>query len=70
MDAPTFTAIPANAYVRLVIDEVFAKEHWINEIVWKRSDAHWTLVPLGKVHDTLFSTGGRSNHMESQHIPQ
>lgn len=59
-----------NAYVRLVLDEVFAKEHWINEIVWKRSDAHSDSGAFGKVHDTLFlyRRGDRTT-WNQQYIP-
>ena len=28
-----------NSHIRLVLDEIFGSEHFVNEIVWKRSDA-------------------------------
>ena len=59
-----------NAYLRLVLDEVFAKERWVNEIVWKRSDAHSDSNAYGKVHDTIFlyRRGDRST-WNQQYIP-
>ena len=59
-----------NAYLRLVLDEVFSKENCINEIVWKRSDAHSDSGAFGKVHDTLFFyRKGETNTWNSQHVP-
>ena len=59
-----------NAFVRLVLDEVFSKENWINEIVWKRSDAHSDSGAYGKVHDTIFLyRKGERNTWNPQYIP-
>ena len=43
-----------NAYIRLVLDEIFSNEKCVNEIVWKRSDAHSDSGAYGKVHDSIF----------------
>jgi adenine-specific DNA-methyltransferase len=51
-----------NSYVRLVLDEVFSTEKFVNEIAWKRSDAHSDSNAFGKVHDTiLFYRRGSKN---------
>jgi adenine-specific DNA-methyltransferase len=41
-------------YVKIVLDEIFGKEQFINEIIWKRSEAHSDASGFGKVHETLF----------------
>jgi DNA modification methylase len=59
-----------NAYLRLVLDEVFSKENCVNEIVWKRSDAHSDSNAYGKVHDTLFFyRKGSKNAWNAQYVP-
>ena len=48
----------ASHYLKLVLDAVFGAENFVNEIVWKRSDAHndskQGATHFGRVHDTLF----------------
>jgi DNA modification methylase len=59
-----------NAYLRLALDEVFSRDSWVNEIVWKRSDAHSDSNAYGKVHDTLFFyRRGDINTWNQQYIP-
>jgi hypothetical protein len=45
-------------YLKCIMDEVFGSEHFINQVVWKRSDAHSDIGQgakhLGSVHDMLF----------------
>lgn len=45
-------------YLKCMLDEVFGADHFINEIVWKRSDAHSDTGQgakhLGAIHDTIF----------------
>jgi len=45
-------------YVKLIADEVFGKDNFVNEIIWKRTFAHGDTGQgashLGRVHDTLF----------------
>ena len=41
-------------YVKLVLDEVFGKENFTNEIIWKRSEAHSDSNAFGAVHDVIF----------------
>ncbi|QOJ20574.1 MAG: site-specific DNA-methyltransferase [Gammaproteobacteria bacterium] len=47
-----------NSYIRLVLDEVFGQNNAINEITWRRSDAHSDIGQgakhFGKVCDTIF----------------
>jgi DNA modification methylase len=44
----------ASHYLKLVLDGVFGKEAFKNEIVWKRTDAHNDPKRYGNVHDTVF----------------
>jgi len=41
-------------YVKIVMDEVFGKECFRNEIVWRRSYSHNDGDKFGAIHDTLF----------------
>lgn len=44
-------------YLKLILDEVFGPDHFVNQVVWKRSDAHGNVGQgaehLGAVHDML-----------------
>jgi len=47
-----------NAFIRLIMSEIFGQECYINEITWKRSDAHSDVGQgakhFGKICDTIF----------------
>jgi adenine specific DNA methylase Mod len=55
------------AYLKIVLDEVFGEEKFINEISWIRSLPHGNITfGYGRNHDTiLFLLKGRKNYMES-----
>ncbi len=40
-------------YVKTALDEVFGKEVFRNEIIWRRTNAHSEVLGFGRVHDTL-----------------
>lgn len=48
----------ASHYLKLVLDGVFGKENYINEVIWKRYGAHNDVGQgskhFGRTHDTLF----------------
>jgi site-specific DNA-methyltransferase (adenine-specific) len=48
----------ASHYLKLVLDAVFGAANYVNEIVWKRSDAHndakQGATHFGRVHDVIF----------------
>jgi adenine-specific DNA-methyltransferase len=48
-----------NSYVRLILDEVFKKENFINEIIWKRTNnpkgSQFKDYQLGIATDTIYS---------------
>lgn len=45
-------------YLKIIMDEVFGSEHFINEVVWKRQTAHSDVGQgarhLGRLHDVIF----------------
>lgn len=43
----------ASHYLKVVLDSVFGKENFANEIIWKRQSAHSDSRRFGSVHDTL-----------------
>ena len=63
----------ASHYVKVMLDQIFGENNFVNEIVWKRqashNDAKQGAKHLGRVHDTLFSTsGGATNTLASTNI--
>lgn len=44
-------------YAKVVLDEVFGPECFLNEIIWKRTSAHSSAKRYGPVHDTLLYYG-------------
>ncbi len=47
-----------NSSIRLVLDEIFGKENYVNEIIWKRQTAHSDYRQgakhMGKITDSIF----------------
>ena len=51
----------ANAYLRQMMDSVFGKDNFRNEIVWRRYGSHNDAQSFGRVHDTiLYYSKGRN----------
>lgn len=46
-----------NAYLRLLMDEVFGADFFRSEIVWRRTSAHGDSNAFGRVHDTIYFYG-------------
>ena len=48
-------------YVKLVMDELFGKDNFVNEIVWKRQTAKGDITQgathMGRIHDVIFLYG-------------
>ncbi|MBA3036440.1 MAG: site-specific DNA-methyltransferase, partial [Desulfobacterium sp.] len=40
-------------YIKIIMDEIFGKENFINEVIWKRTYAHNDANQYGAIHDTL-----------------
>jgi adenine-specific DNA-methyltransferase len=57
-------------YVKTVLDEIFGRENFANEIVWQRTGAHNDSNRFGNVHDSLFLYGKSSRRFFNQtHTP-
>ena len=41
-------------YAKLLLDEIFGEQNFVNEIVWKRLSAHNDAHKYGPIHDTIF----------------
>jgi DNA modification methylase len=50
-----------NHYIRVVLDEVFGKENFMSEIIWKRTSAHSDSKNYGNVHDVILFYSNSSN---------
>ena len=57
----------ASHYLKVVLDGVFGKHSMVNEISWKRSDAHSDAkqgaTHLGRIHDVIFLYGKSDNRL-------
>jgi hypothetical protein len=57
----------ASHYVKVMLDQIFGENNFINEIIWKRQSSHNDAKQgskhLGRVHDSLFFySGGREDY--------
>ena len=64
----------ASHYLKMLMDAVFGPEHFLNEVVWKRTSAHSSAKRYGPIHDTIlfyrktdvgFWRGGHQGYDES-----
>ena len=57
-------------YLKLVMDAVFGKGNFLNEVVWKRTAAHNDSAVYGCIHDTiLYYSKGDSPTLNEQYQP-
>lgn len=61
-------------YVKVLMDEIFGYENFVNEIAWQRQTSHGDLTQgakhLGRVHDTLLLyTAGPNPYMAAVYTP-
>jgi len=42
-----------NSFIRLVLDEVFGKENFRNDLIWQRTSSHNDPKRFGNIHDTI-----------------
>ena len=64
----------ASHYVKVMLDQIFGENKFINEIIWKRQTAHSDAKQgskhLGRVHETLFLySGGGEYHFKHLYRP-
>ena len=55
-----------NSYLRLLMDEVFGPDNFVNEIVWQRVSAHSDAGRFGIIHDTIYYYGPAGRTWNSQ----
>ncbi len=62
----------ASHYVKVMLDQIFGENNFLNEIVWKRSDAKSDVGQgakhFGRVHDSIFYYGGGSTYTFNPHF--
>ena len=58
-------------YVKAILDEIFGKENFKNEIIWRRTRAqHSDANNFGKVHDVIFWYSKSDNYIyNKQYVP-
>ena len=44
----------ASHYVKVMLDQIFGENNFVNEIIWQRTSAHNDPRQFGRVHDTIF----------------
>jgi adenine specific DNA methylase Mod len=62
----------ASHYVKVMLDQIFEENNFINEIVWKRSDAESDVGQgakhFGRVHDSIFLYSNGGEHTFNPHF--
>ena len=48
----------ASHYVKVMLDQIFGENHFLNEVIWKRTGARGDAKGWNQLHDTLFVYGG------------
>ena len=51
----------ASHYLKLLLDAIFGKENFLNEIIWKRTTAHSGAKRFAPIHDVIFSYSAGDN---------
>lgn len=52
----------ASHYVKVMLDQLFGENNFLNEIIWKRTHAHGSADRFAAIHDTLFFYHGGKGH--------
>jgi adenine specific DNA methylase Mod len=50
-------------YIKVVMDEVFGENNFVNEIIWQRSSSHNDAKRFGVIHDSIFTYGKSDNRI-------
>jgi adenine-specific DNA-methyltransferase len=59
-----------NSFVRIILDEVFGADKFVNEIVWKRLSAHNDAIKYGPIHDTIFFYAKSDSYVWNQQFAE
>lgn len=54
----------ASHYLKILLDAVFDKENFLNEVIWKRTGTHSSARRWGPVHDVILFYSKRSGNQE------
>jgi DNA modification methylase len=64
----------ASHYVKVMLDQIFGENNFINEIIWKRQSSHNDAKQgskhLGRVHDSIFLYCGGDEEYKFKHLYQ
>ena len=58
-----------NFLLRSLMDEVFGPDAFVNEVVWRRADAHNDPGRFGAIHDSIFYYGSRDRTWNGPTVP-
>jgi DNA modification methylase len=62
----------ASHYVKVMLDQIFGENNFVNEIIWKRQSSHNDAKQgskhLGRVHDSIFYYSGGSTDYKFKHL--
>ena len=50
----------ASHYLKIVMDSIFGKQNFRNEVVWQRTDAHNNAKRFGRIHDIILYYSGEN----------
>ncbi|KAF0115560.1 MAG: modification methylase EcaI [Rhodobacteraceae bacterium] len=53
----------ASHYLKILLDAVFGKENFRNEVIWKRTHSHGSAKKWGDVHDTIHFYSKSNNYL-------
>ena len=60
----------ASHYLKMLMDAVFRPQHFLNEVIWKRTHSHGGAKRFGRVHDVILFYGKTENRTwNPQKIP-
>lgn len=54
-------------YVKILMDEIFGEDNFLNEIIWKRTGAHNDAGRYGVVHDNIFLYSKSNEYIFQNH---
>lgn len=56
----------ASHYLKMILDTIFGTEHFLSEIIWKRTSAHNSAKRPGSVHDVILMYGKSTSYVWNQ----
>lgn len=57
-------------YAKVILDEVFGEQNFINEIIWKRLSAHNDAQKYGPIHDSIFFYSKNADYVWNEQYGQ